>query len=479
METLEDIIDTEEYRDSIATVDETGKRIWVHAKKPKGQFTTWRSWVAYLLLGGFFIMPFIWVEGHPFLLLNLFERKFILFGNVFMPQDFHLLALTLITFFVFIILFTVVYGRIWCGWICPQTLFMESVFRRIEYLIEGDANKQRKLNAQPWNQEKLFKKTLKQVVFFLIAILVAHTAMAYLVGIDQVQAIVSKPPTHNLSGFMGLMFFTGLFYFVFSYLREQACIAVCPYGRLQGVLLGKDSIVVAYDFIRGEPRGKIKRKKNSPEGPLKLHHLETPKGDCIDCKLCVQVCPTGIDIRNGTQLECVNCTACMDACDQVMDKIEKPKGLIRYASYNNIVNKTKLAFTPRIIAYSIVLIALLSFDVYLLRSRADIEATVLRVPGSLFTEMPNGDIRNQYSIQIANKSFEEKSLSLKLIGIEGKLQIAGQELLAPENATSNGSFLVDIPPDALKPLKTPIKIEIWSGDELMETITTNFLGPAN
>ncbi len=480
METLEEIIDNEEYRDSIATVDGEGKRIWIYPKKPSGWFHNRRLIVSALLLTVFFATPFIWVNGHPFFLFNIFERKFILFGNVFMPQDFHLLALSMITFFVFVILFTVVYGRVWCGWACPQTVFMESVFRKVEYWIEGDAKQQRQLNAQAWNGEKIRKKVTKQAIFVAIAVLIAHTAMAYLIGIDQVAQVVSKPPSENLTGFMGLVAFTFIFYGVFAYFREQACIAVCPYGRLQSVLLGKDSMVVAYDFERGEPRGKLKKKASSPNNgkALTLDDLEKPKGDCIDCKLCVQVCPTGIDIRNGTQMECVNCTACIDACDQVMEKIKKPKGLIRYASFNNIVNQTKFKFTPRIMAYTAVLIALLSLDAYLIASRSLIEATILRVPGAMFNELPNGDIRNIYNVQIANKSFENLPISFKLKEVKGNIQVAGEDFTALKNTTSESAFLVDIPPSELDGLKTRIVIEVWSGDELMETVRTNFLGPA-
>ncbi|NJL13401.1 MAG: cytochrome c oxidase accessory protein CcoG [Microscillaceae bacterium] len=480
METLEEFIDTEEYRDSIATVDETGKRVWIYPKKPKGRFTRLRLWVSGLLLAVFFVLPFVWVNGQPFFMFNLFERKFILFGNLFMPQDFHLVALAGITFFVFVILFTVVYGRVWCGWACPQTVFMESVFRRIEYWIEGDAAQQRKLNAQPWTAEKIRKKVSKQGIFILFSLLISHTVMAYLIGIDQVVKVVSHPPTQNLMGFIGLMVFTFIFYGVFAYLREQACIAVCPYGRLQGVLLGKDSVVVAYDFERGEPRGKLKRKKQ-PDATngrtLTIEDLERPEGDCIDCKLCVQVCPTGIDIRNGTQLECVNCTACIDACDEVMDKIKKPRGLIRYASYNNIVNKTKFKFSPRLLAYTAVLAGLMSLDLYLLTNRTEVEATILRVPGSLYNEMPDGRISNIYNVQIANKTFENHSIRLQLIGSQGEINMAGGNIKAEKNQTTESAFVVILPTKEVKGLKTKIEIEVWSGNKRIETVSTNFLGP--
>ena len=393
----------EEFRDSIATVDEKGKRIWLYPKKPFGRLHQWRIVVTVLLLSILFAGPFLRINGQPFLLLNVFERKFVILGQAFWPQDFFLLAIVLITFFVFVILFTVVFGRVWCGWMCPQTLFMEMVFRKIEYWIEGDATAQRRLNNQPWDSVKIFKKAAKHVLFLLISLLIAHTVMAYLIGIDQTLTIVREPPSENLAGFIGLIAFTGIFYGIYARFREQACVAVCPYGRLQGVLLSKESIVVAYDWIRGEPRRHLKRNA----GP------ESDAGDCIDCKLCVHVCPTGIDIRNGTQLECVNCTACIDACDDVMVKIGKPKGLIRYASFKSIKEGVSKILTPRVAGYSFVLIALLGILSFALITRSDVETTVLKVPGTLYQREP-GFITNLYNIEFVNKTFKEMNLEIRV-----------------------------------------------------------------
>jgi cytochrome c oxidase accessory protein FixG len=391
----------EEFRDTLATVDAKGKRVWIFPKKPFGRFHNWRIVVTTILLTIFFVGPFLSYRDRPFMLFNIFERKFILFGQVFWPQDFFLLALTLITFFVFVILFTVAFGRIWCGWACPQTLFMEMVFRKIEYWIEGDANEQRRLKNAPWTTNKIIKKGSKQLIFILISIIISHTTMAYLIGIDEVKTIVSQSPAEHMTGFIGLVAFTALFYGVFAWFREQACIAVCPYGRLQGVLLVKNSIVVAYDWLRGEPRGKLKKHQAT---------ITEKQGDCIDCKLCVHVCPTGIDIRNGTQLECVNCTACIDVCDDVMTKIHKPKGLIRYSSYTAIKEGTQKLFTSRIAGYTIVLTALISLLSYFVFTRADIETTVLKVPGTLYTKTDDGQITNLYSIEFVNKTFEDITL---------------------------------------------------------------------
>ncbi|MBX2942891.1 MAG: cytochrome c oxidase accessory protein CcoG [Cyclobacteriaceae bacterium] len=460
----------EEFRDSISTVDAEGKRIWIYPKKPSGRFHNWRIVVSVFLLAILFAGPFIKLNGKPFFLLNFFERKFIIFGQVFWPQDFFLLALTLVTFFVFITLFTVAFGRIWCGWMCPQTLFLEMVFRKIEYWIEGDANEQRKLDKAPWNGSKIFKKTSKQIIFFAISLLIAHLVMAYMVGVDEVVNIVSQPPSEHMAGFIGLLAFTGVFYGVFARFREQACIAVCPYGRLQGVLLVKDSLVVAYDWLRGEPRGKIRKSESS---------TEANKGDCIDCKLCIHVCPTGIDIRNGTQLECVNCTACIDACDDVMVKIGKPKGLIRYSSYNAIKEGVLKIFTPRIAGYSVVLVALVSLLMYFIITRADIDTTVLKAPGTLYSKTEDGQITNVYNIEFVNKTFNEVSLDVRVESPEAAslLKIGDPNILVPKEGKLKGLFMIKLPEKDIKSMKMNVVLGIYQDGEKIETTNARFIGP--
>lgn len=459
----------EVFRDKLSTVDESGKRVWIHPKKPKGRLHNLRILVSVVLLSLLFVAPFITVKGHPMILLNFFERKFVIFGAVFWPQDTQLLIFVLLIFFVFIILFTVVFGRVWCGWACPQTIFMEMVFRKIEYWIEGDANQQRKLKKAPWNREKLLKKGWKHFIFLLIALLIAHTVMAYLIGLEAVKAIVTKSPAEHLTGFMGLVAFTGIFYGVFAFLREQACTVICPYGRLQGVLLDKNSIVVAYDWLRGEPRGKIRKNEN-----------DVSKGDCIDCSLCVQVCPTGIDIRNGTQMECVNCTACIDACDDVMLKINRPKGLIRFDSHNGIAEKKKLQLSPRIIGYAAVLLILTGALVYLLASREPIEATVTRVAGMMFQEQPEQKISNLYNVQLVNKTFDDAAVRLSLKDNEGIIKVIGQEndeLLLPAQAKKETTFFIMLPENQIKKSSTSLIIQIFSGAQLIDEVETRFLGP--
>lgn len=458
----------EEYRDTIATVDEKGKRIWVYPKKPRGKFQNLRIIVSIVLLTLLFGLPFIKVGGDPFILIDVFERNFIIFGVHFWPQDFHIVALSMISLVVFIVLFTVVFGRVWCGWACPQTIFMEMVFRKIEYWIEGDATKQRKLNKAPWDANKVFKKGAKHFLFIFVSLLISHTFLSYIIGIEKLKAIVSQPPGENMVGFLALMAFTAIFYFVFSVLREQVCIAICPYGRLQGVFLGNNSIAVMYDWLRGEPKGRLKKGK-----------VQEDKGDCIDCKLCVHVCPTGIDIRNGTQLECVNCTACIDACDDVMDKIDKPRGLIKYASHSSIKEGDNKIFTTRVIGYSFVLTLLVSVVAFMVFTRADIEATILKVPGQLYQEKPNERITNLYNIQFINKTTEDVNLELEIkdykdafierVGEEGIIIEAGSRL--------DGVFFIEMAKKDLKSMKTTLEVLLIRDGEVEEEISTNFIGP--
>lgn len=461
----------EEYRDTIATVDASGKRIWVYPKKPSGRFHNWRAVVAAVLLTLLFGAPWVKIDGQPLMLFNIFERKFVIFGQVFWPQDFFLFAIFLITLFVFIILFTVLYGRIWCGWACPQTIFMEMVFRKIEHWIEGDANSQRKLEAAPWNSEKILKKGFKQLIFLAISILIAHTVMAYLVGVEQVKLLVTQSPTENLVGFIGLVAFTGVFYWVFSYFREQACVAVCPYGRLQGVLLTRDSFVIIYDWIRGEPRGKLKKNDEA----------NAALGDCIDCKLCVHACPTGIDIRNGTQLECVNCTACIDACDAVMTKIGKPSGLIRFDSHSAVSDGKKFKFNARVVGYSVILTVLVVFLGSLLFGRTEVETTVLRVPGQLFQERVEGEISNLYNAQFINKTNLDMELDIRVVDFEGaEIEMVGREsILVKAGGFQEIVFFLNLPKSMIESSKTSLKIEVVRENEVIDVIKTNFLGPVN
>ncbi|HRK84009.1 MAG: cytochrome c oxidase accessory protein CcoG [Saprospiraceae bacterium] len=485
MDPIEAIYDTEEYRDRIATVDEQGKRVWIYPKKPKGRFTNMRTVLSWVLLVFLFGMPFVKFNGEPFLLFNVLERKFILFGIVFMPQDFHLFGLAMLTLVVFIVLFTVVFGRLFCGWVCPQTIFMEMVFRKIEYWIEGDAAAQRKLKAAPWTSEKIIKKTAKQVIFFLIAILVSNTFLAYIIGVDEVIKIATEPVSQHLGGFIAMVLFSFAFYFVFSYLREQVCVAICPYGRLQGVLLDRNSIVITYDHVRGEPRGKIRKEKKtagSPVSDIAASVTEAaaeakPLGDCIDCKLCIHVCPTGIDIRNGTQLECVNCTACIDACDEVMDKVNRPRGLIRYDSHNGIVEQRRRIFTPRVIAYTVFLSLLLVLNFAFLSGRTEVETIILRTPGLMYQKVDELHISNLYNYEVINKTSNDLPVELRSITEGAEIKLVGKAPIVKAGDVGKGGMFIIMEKSKTNGRKNSVVIEVISNGKVVDKVKTNFFAP--
>ncbi len=465
--------ETEKFRDSIATVTSEGKRAWLFPKKPFGRFYEYRKVVSYFLLAFLFAAPFITVNGNQFIMLNVLERRFNIFGFPFWPQDFHLFVIMMIIGVVFVILFTVAFGRLFCGWVCPQTIFMEMVFRRIEYWIDGDRGKQIRLSKMPWNAEKIRKRTLKWSIFFIISFLIANIFLAYLIGSDRLILYVTNGPMKHLSTFISLLIFTGVFYFVFAWFREQVCIIACPYGRLQGVLLDNKSIVVAYDHKRGEKEaGRAKFRKNEDRP-------STGKGDCIDCFQCVHVCPTGIDIRNGTQLECVNCTACIDACDHMMESVNLPKGLIRYASEDNIEKKARFTFNPRLKGYTAVLGILITVFVGMLFLRNDVEARILRLPGQLYERKAENIISNVYTYKLVNKTTASiEDVQFKLLSHKGEIKMVKQgALTVPKQGLDEGTLFIEINNSALSGDKDRLKIGVYSGEELIETTTTAFLGP--
>ncbi len=462
----------ESFRDHISTVDAKGKRIWVYPKKPSGKFTNYRTIVSIVLLAMLFGGPFIRIGGEPLLMLNILERKFIIFGNIFWPQDFHLFVFAMITGIVFVILFTVVFGRLFCGWVCPQTIFMEMVFRKIEYAIEGDFKQQMKLDRSPWNKEKIFKKTLKHVIFVVISFLIGNTFLAYIIGTEELYNIVTEPLNDHMGGFIAMIVFSGAFYGVFAKLREQVCTTICPYGRLQGVLLDRNSLVVAYDYKRGErEEGRSKFKKNEDRSAL-------GKGDCIDCGHCVHVCPTGIDIRNGTQLECVNCTACMDACDFMMESVDLKKGLIGYKSEEGITKGVPFKLTTRIIGYLLVLIILVGIITTLLLSRTDVEATILRTSGMMYQKLEEDKVSNLYNFKVINKTNEGFDVRFSLEEKDGQIQMVGDLTRIEPQGVFEGAMFVILEKEMLAGVKTNIKIGVYDDDKLIETVKTNFMGPA-
>ncbi|MBI9063042.1 MAG: cytochrome c oxidase accessory protein CcoG [Marinilabiliaceae bacterium] len=457
------------FRDRVVTMNAEGHRKWVYASQPKGKLYNARTLVSLVLLFFFFSAPFLQVADEPLLLFDILRRKFVLFGVVFWPQDFHLFVIGLITIIITVVTFTVVYGRIWCGWTCPQTIFMEMVFRRIEFWIEGGGNTQRKRLHQKDHFDRIWRKVLKHVIFVLISLIVIHTFIAYVVGIDKVKEYLTSPPSENMSLFIATMAFSGLFYFIFAYFREQVCSLVCPYGRLQGALLDGNTLMVTYDFKRGEKRSYLTKGEDREAAG---------KGDCINCGKCSSVCPTGIDIRNGIQLECINCTSCIDACNSVMTKIGKPKGLVRITSQNRIVSGEKFKWTGRIRAYTFLLVALVGVLVVLFNIRSDFETTILRVQGTLYQKLEDGRYSNIYNFKVVNKTNEDMHLNIRLLAPQGELQLAGTDMALKKQAILQGVFLLKMEKAQLTGLKTDVELGIYTGDELIETITTTFVGTA-
>ena len=474
--------DSPTFRDSIPTVDESGRRVWMYPRKPptgkhaSKEAVNWyrlRTYVSWVLLVILVVGPFVKIAGNPLLMFNIVERKFSILGLMFYPQDFYLFALAMITAFVMCVFFTALYGRLFCGWVCPQTIFMEMVFRKIEYLIEGDSSQQKALNAMEWTPEKIRKKAIKHSIFFLISFVVANLLLGYIIGGDALLKLISESPLDHSFGFFCLFLFTLLFYAIFARFREQACTFICPYGRFQSVMLDENSLVVAYDHVRGEERGR-KTKGQSWE-----ERLSIGKGDCVDCDLCVKVCPTGIDIRNGTQMECVNCTNCIDACNSVMSKVGRDPGLIRYASMDMIEGRSKgLKWTPRLKVYGTFMGVMIVLLTGLLLARNAVHMDLLRVRGTWYQVMPDGHVTNMFEGTFHNKSGKELTGELRLLDHEGQLLYGQPQIvMAPQEETKT-IVVVTLEPEELEGKETPVKIGLFDGDRKLDIVTATFLVPA-
>ncbi|BBE15958.1 type cbb3 cytochrome oxidase biogenesis protein CcoG [Aquipluma nitroreducens] len=447
------------FRDRPTTFSKEGKRLWLFPKMPKGKLYNIRRVIAWALLAFFYLAPFLKFRGEPLVFLNFLERKFVLFGSTFYPQDFYLLVLAVIALVVFIVLFTVIYGRIFCGWVCPQTVFLEFLYRPIEYLIDGDSSEQQKLANQEMDATKMLKRILKHGIYLIISFFTILTFMAYVIGTGEVGQMLKGWPLEGFGILMGVWAFTGAHYFVFAWFREQVCTMVCPYGRLQGVMLDVNTILVAYDYKRGEPRGRGE------------------KGDCINCRKCVAVCPTGIDIRNGTQLECINCTACIDACNSVMSVINKPTGLIRFASEKSISEGKKVKFNARVIAYSAVLFSLLVLITYLFTVRGSFETHIIRAQGTMFQEYGPDSYSNLYNLELVNKTNSDVKVALKLLFPEGEILVMGDSLKAGKGEVAQRNLLIVLKKSDVKSSNNHLEIGVYEAGKLINTISSTFVGP--
>lgn len=452
----------------IESVEKTSNdRIWIYPKLIKGKLYRYRNVLSYVLLATLFIAPFLKLNGEQLVLLDVLERKFVIFGILFMPQDFYLFVLALLSFMVFIVLFTAIFGRVWCGWACPQTIFMEMVFRKIEYWIEGDARHQKELNSAPMSPVKFGKKAVKHFLFGLISFLIANVFLAYIISSETLIKIITEPVQQHVSGFVAILIFTAVFYLVFARIRELVCTVICPYGRLQEVLLDRKTLVVAYDYNRGEPRGHLQKSESSSAG------------DCVDCGLCVQVCPTGIDIRQGTQMECINCTACIDACDMVMVKTHRPLRLIGFKSEEEISDGKTFRFSKRVYAYAVILILLFGTLTTLLLKRSDIGATILRASGTLYQLREDGTVSNLYNAELINKTSAPVKFTIAMPDKQTTIQYINQTNNIKRGESVKLTFFLIRPQRYINEYKSGISLGIVSGGKVISKAKTTFIAPPN
>jgi cytochrome c oxidase accessory protein FixG len=392
-----------DHRDTLYTIDKRGNRKWVYVHHLVGKFIRLRTAVCLSLVVFYLSLPWITINGRQAVLLDIQHRRFVFFGLELWATDTIFLFLVLATLGISLFLFTSILGRVWCGWACPETVFLEFVFRPIERFIEGTDSERRKLDASPWTLNKVIRKGLKHAICAAIAWVLASTALAYFIGREPLLNMMMGSPLNHLYEFSLTLVLMGVMAFQFGWFREQFCTLLCPYARFQSVLMDQNSLLVGYDFKRGEPRGKLRDKNQN-------------NGDCVDCGLCVRVCPTGIDIRNGTQLECIACANCVDACNSVMVKIGKPQGLIRYTTENNLQGKKTFFVRPRIFVYAIVLVVVISSFAYKLSTRQALDVEIVRVAEkATYSIDSNNIVTNQFSLKLSNKSNIPQKFVINLI----------------------------------------------------------------
>jgi cytochrome c oxidase accessory protein FixG len=456
----------------LPTLNPDGTRRWLRPRLFAGRFFKRRRALAWVLIALFTAIPYLKMNGRPLILLDVIHREFTLFGVTFLPTDSVLLMLLLVGIFLGIFLITATYGRVWCGWACPQTVYMEFLYRPIERLIEGPARAQESLDARPFHPRRL----LKYAVFLGLSMFLAHTFLAYFVGVSELAHWVRRSPFEHPVAFLVMAGTTALMMLDFGVMREQICMVACPYGRFQSVLLDRRSLIVGYDARRGEPRGHL------PRGRLAV--VDPSRGDCIDCGACVTCCPTGIDIRDGLQMECIHCTQCIDACDSIMDGIGRPRGLIRYSSRDELAGQPRRILRPRIVIYPLLLAVVWGALAYALWHRAPADVTVLRAIGSPFTVMPSGLVMNQIRVKIVNRDSVDRQYHVELLEPAGAGP-AGLELIAPENPlpvhagkSATAPFFVTAPRAAFEDGRRDVQLRIDDGAGWSAVMPYRLLGPS-
>lgn len=443
----------------LATTDEQGRRVYLYPDDIKeGYFRNLRVKLRAFLVIFFLVLPWININGHQSILLDIPHRRFAILGLTFWSHDAPMILFVFGGAVLSIVLVTALWGRIWCGWACPQTVFIDGIFRRIERWIEGDSVERKKMDQGPWNENKVFKKTMKWALFLIVSLIITHSFLAYFVGTEELMKMIRRPPFENPTSFLIMAFVTAVILFDFGWFREQFCVIVCPYGRLQSILMNNDSLAIMYDTARGEPR-----RGSVPEG--------RKEGDCVNCYRCVQVCPTGIDIRRGLQMECIACTACIDACDDVMERLDKPKGLIRYEIFSQLKGKKVKWLRPRSIAYFSLLFIFVGVFSYALSHRELVSAQILRAKESPYQQSVQEGVNqvvNHFKIDFANQSFHTLSMKVELPefwkqkGVE--LVMPVNPVLLTEGKNTKADFFVKFPKEILTSGHAKIEINLNPGE---------------
>lgn len=449
---------------SLTSVNADGSRYFLHPSDVSGKFTAWRRLFGAALLAIYVLLPWIPVNGNPAVFLDLAGRRFHFFGLTFLAEDLWIgfFLLTGLGFSLFYV--TALFGRLWCGWACPYTVFLDHLYRRIERLVEGDATSRKALDAAPWTGSKIAKRVAKHGLYLLVSLLIAHVFLSYFVSIPRLYDYMRQSPGNHAKVFGVMLFLTGCLQFSFAWFREQFCIILCPYGRIQAALTDDDTVIIGYDERRGEPRGKA---------------TDPDAGDCVNCRRCVQVCPTGIDIRDGLQLECIGCAACVDACDEIMGKVGRPKGLVRYDSLNGLSGGRTRFVRPRILLYTGFLCLGLAVLGLFLTTLHTAKAEIIRMPGQPYYLDASG-VRNQFRLQLVTKRNEPTEFRLRLEGLPEGAQVAGLEEVVTLNPgeESMKTLIVHVPKGAYRgEFRIVLKGSVTPGDfELTDTV--DFLGPS-
>ena len=447
----------------LPTLNEDGSRRWIRPKPSHGTYATVRRAVAYGLMLVFFLIPHLRMGGKPLILLDIPRRQFILFGTTFLPTDTLLLMLLAASVIITIFLLTALFGRVWCGWACPQTVYMEFLFRPIERLVEGGRSGSLALDKQRSHFHP--RRLLKYAIYVVLALFLAHTFLAYFVGTDALAQWIRRSPAEHPTSFL-VMAGTALAIFGdFAYFREQTCLVACPYGRMQSVLLDRQSLIVAYDPTRGEPRMKGKVR---PAGA----------GDCIDCGACVTTCPTGIDIRDGLQMECIHCTQCADACDEIMTRVNKPKGLIRYSSRELLEGHKRHLIRPRTVLYPVALALFLGAFTYALATRDAADVTVLGGQGEPFTVQADGQIANQVRVKIANRTNADHDYRIEVVGAsDGSVVVPQNPLRVAAGESAVTPLFVLLPRSTFHDGEHRVSVRVSDGAGFTTNVAYRLVGP--